>query len=174
MADYVAIYSRRDQIQSRTGERFSIPNIEIAQRNTDSKINSALRSHLGQFDVNNFRILLPLNGTTELINDYAKTYQAEMNDDIKSIGDDLTIALLNSDFSENSDRIQPAMDLLNEYLVEHFGMVTGSLLDFTSDFIRATKIISISGKYIAIKGTNKVLAAIAKSSNTNIVNNTTS
>lgn len=172
MADYVAIYSRRDKIALRTGERFTEPNIEIAQRNVDSKINSAFRSHMGQFDINDFRILLPLTGTTEVIDDFAKTYQGPIDDDIKAIGDDLVIAFLNSDFSENMDRIQPAMDLLKEYLIEHFGMVTGQLLDFTSDFIRATKIISQSGIYIAIKGTNKVLAAIKVKSSTNIINNT--
>ena len=174
MADYVAIYSRRDQISSRTNERFSKDNMEIAQRNIDSKINSTIRSHLGQFDVNDYRILLPLSGTTELINDYAKTYQAPIDDDIKSIGDSMVIALLNSDFSENMDRIQPAMDSLKEYLVDHFGMVTGSLLDFTSDFIRATKILTHDGKYIKFAGENKVLVTVPTSSNTNIVNNTTS
>lgn len=172
MADYVAIYSRRDQIASRTNERYTEDNIEVSQRNVDNKINSALRARLGNFDENQYRIILPLSGTTELIDDYSKTYQAPIDDDIKGIADTLVIAMLEHDFSENLDRVEPAELLLEGYITEHFGALSSQVLDFTSDFRRTTKIITTDGKYIKFVGENKVLAAIETKSNTNILNNT--
>jgi len=174
MADYVAVYSKRDKIQSRTGSRYKVEDVEVAQRNTDSKINSALRARMGNFDVNGFRIILPLSGTTELIDDYSKTYQAPIDDHIRAIADDLVIAMLEHDFSENIDRMEPAEESLEGYITEHFGAVSGDILDFTSDFRRATKILTTDGKYIKFVGTNKVLAAIEVKSSTNIINNTVS
>lgn len=172
MADYTAIYSRRDQIASRTGERYTEDNIENSQRNTDNKINSTFRARLGDFDKNGFRIILPLSGTTELIDDFSKTYQLPIDDDIRGIADDIVIAMLEHDFSENLDRMEPAMASLEEYITEHFGNLSSQTLDFTSDFRRTTKIITTDGKYIKFIGTNKVLAAIETKSDTNIINNT--
>jgi hypothetical protein len=162
MADYTAVYSRRDQITSRTSERYNEDNIEIAQRNIDGMINSVLRAHMGQEDVNGYRILLPLSGTTEKIDDFEKTYQAPMDDDIKLIADSLVIAQLSHDFSENLDRTEPAVQALERYVVEHFGVLTNNLLDLTSDFLRATKLVTTDGKYIEMIGSNQVLEVITE------------
>lgn len=173
MANYVSLYSRRDFVASRTKSRFEEGDIENAQRNIDNKINSAIRARVGNFDENNYRIILPLSGTTELIDDFSKTYQFPIDDDIKGIADDYVIAVLEHDFSENDSRLEGAKEGLDGYITEHFGSLSSDDLDFTSDFLRTPKVVGTDGKYIKIIGGNKVLAAIPKVTETNIINNVT-
>jgi len=158
MANYQAVYSRRDYVNSRTNQRFETADIENAQRDVDNKINSAYRSHLGNFDVNGYRIALPLSGTYDVIDDYTKTVQLALDDELKAIADDMVIAKLEHDFSENAERLPMSEEALQAHLVEHFGAVSSRDLDFTSDFLRQNKITTTSGKYLNVIGTGKVLA----------------
>jgi hypothetical protein len=165
MADYQSIYSRRDFINARTNQRYEVDDIERAQRDVDNKINSALRAHLGNFDANNYRIAIPLSGTIDSIDDFTKTVQLKLDDEIKGIADDLVIAMMVHDFSENSERTEGAKQALMDYLVEHFGGVYNKTIDFTSDFLRQNKLITTAGKYFKVisagADTGKVLQVTA-------------
>ena len=104
--------------------------IMLIQKETDGKIDNAIRAHVGITDINGYKIVLPLHGTLNVLDDTLKTVTIAMDAKVQAVANEIVIAQYRRDSSENNERLIDALASLQEYLNERFGHVNDIPLDF--------------------------------------------
>lgn len=146
MVDYTPIYSRTEFLSKRITpepDQAAKAHLEKIQESWDDEINRKLRAKLGDFDKNNFQILLPLNGNVNIVDEQTNSVTLKMEGALQRIADDLVIAEYRRDASETVDRLEKAEEDITKCLDTIYGITISSVRpDFTTEFLIADAIAS--------------------------------
>lgn len=156
-----AIYSNFGRIKNRVAQINDTmqPQISAYQRYIDSKINNTLRSVLGTYDANGFFLVLPLNGTYDVISIQDMIVQLHMDSEIWMAADDCVIAKFRQDTAENDDKVRIAEESLIRIVQTKYGSAISIDQDFTTDYLAAQKVRSFNNGVIQLFDGSGVLLA---------------